>query len=611
MARLATLKPLLPLIGGFLLLFFVAVSGFYFLQARINAASEVRHTLEVENRLLTVRDLLNEAETGQRGYLLTGDEGYLAGFTANQTRIPEEIAALRQQLSDNPRQLKDLADLETTIASRLQGLADMVDRRREGDMAGLMGIIRTSLSARSTEHIGDLVDQMRGEEARILKIRSDRAAASATWAQIVLGVAIALTIGFGAFSLTDARNRIIALRTANEELVREASERQSAEAQVRHLAKMEAVGQLTGGIAHDFNNMLAVITGAVSIAKRRLTGTEHPAIVQCLDAANDGARRAADLTSRLLTFSRRAPLSPQVLDVGRLVQNISELLRRTLGERYEIESVVSGGLWRICADAAQVESALVNLAVNARDAMSEGGKLTVEAANGELDELYARTHAEVVPGQYVVLSITDTGDGMTQDVLERAFEPFFTTKEVGKGTGLGLSQVFGFVKQSGGHVKIYSEVGRGTSVKVYLPRYTGADMPATEAAAVPAPRARDGETVLVVEDDVSVRAVSIGLLRELGYTVLEAASPEDALARLQSQPGIVLLFTDIVMPRMTGRQLADRALELRPDLRVLYTTGYTRNAVVHNGVLDPGVAFLPKPFTLEALAAKVRETLDR
>jgi CheY-like chemotaxis protein len=270
-----------------------------------------------------------------------------------------------------------------------------------------------------------------------------------------------------------------------------------------------------------------------------------------------------------------------------------------------------GGLWRINADPTQIESSLVNLAVNARDAMPKGGKLTIEAANAELDDRYARTHAEVTPGQYVMISVTDTGTGMPPEIVEKAFEPFFTTKEVGKGTGLGLSQVFGFVKQSGGHVKIYSEQGRGTTVKIYLPRYVGADAPVTTAARAAPVSGRLDEIILVVEDDDAVRAMSTSLLRELGYTVIEAANPAEALARLESHPGVSLLFTDIVMPQMTGRELADKARETRPALKVLYTTGYTRNAVVHNGVLDPGTPFLPKPFTLDDLAAKVRETLDQ
>ena len=315
------------------------------------------------------------------------------------------------------------------------------------------------------------------------------------------------------------------------------------------------------------------------------------------------------LTARLLAFSRQQPLEPQALDANALVADISEMLRRTIGEATRVETVLSGGLWRAYADAAQLESAILNLAVNARDAMPDGGKLTIETANVDLDDRYARAHSEVAAGQYVMVSVTDTGSGMTPAVVERVFEPFFTTKEVGKGTGLGLSQVYGYLKQSRGHVKIYSEVGRGTTVKLYLPRHAGAGGPIAKDSAVEAPPGSSTEIVLVVEDETDVRLVSVDALRELGYTVIHAGDGEEALELLASQPRVDLLFTDIVMPGMTGRQLADTAQARRPGLPVLYTTGYTRNAVVHNGMLDAGAALLPKPFTLDQLAAKVRAAI--
>ena len=375
---------------------------------------------------------------------------------------------------------------------------------------------------------------------------------------------------------------------------------------------MEAVGQLTGGIAHDFNNMLAIIIGSLEMARRRLAGTEHPGVARFIDNADEGARRAAALTTRLLAFSRRQPLEPRVLDLNTLVGGMSEMLRRTIGETIQIETVLSGGLWRVFADPAQIESTLVNLVVNARDAMAgSSGKLTIETSNADLDERYARAHAEVTAGQYVMISVTDTGTGMTPEVMSQAFDPFYTTKAPGKGTGLGLSQVLGFVKQSNGHVKIYSEVGRGTTVKVYMPRFTGegpAAVAVDEGAQPPAGRRE--EMVLVVEDDAGVRNLSVEALRELGYSVIHTASPGEALREIERRPEITLLFTDIVMPEMTGRELADKAQALRPGLKVLYTTGYTRNAVVHNGIVDIGTAFLPKPFTIDHLAFKVRQTID-
>lgn len=380
---------------------------------------------------------------------------------------------------------------------------------------------------------------------------------------------------------------------------------------LRQSQKMEAVGQLTGGIAHDFNNMLAIVTGSLDLAQRRLERGQ-PGAEKYIEHAREGANRAAALTQRLLAFSRQQPLSPRLINLNRLVGDLSELLRRTLGELISLETVQAAGLWTTNVDPNQLESALVNLAVNARDAMPEGGRLTIETANTYLDEAYVREHMGLDAGQYVMVAVSDTGSGMAPDVLARVFDPFFTTKPVGKGTGLGLSMVYGFVKQSGGHVAVYSELTQGTTVKIYLPRHSG---PAQEMASdkdriAPAPAA-GAEVILVVEDEERVRRMSIAALQDLGYTVHEAVSGEDALRIVQTLPRLDLLFTDVVMPGMTGRKLAQRVHELRPDVRVLFTTGYTRNAVVHNGVLDGDVAFIAKPFTIAALGTRVREVLDR
>jgi CheY-like chemotaxis protein len=374
------------------------------------------------------------------------------------------------------------------------------------------------------------------------------------------------------------------------------------------MQKMEAVGQLSGGIAHDFNNMLAVIMSAMNLIQRKLARGETD-IGKFVDSATDAVNRAAALTQRLLAFSRQQPLSPRAVDANRLVSGMSELLRRALGGSLSVETVLAGGLWRTYADVSQLENAILNLAVNARDAMGDDGRLTIETANAHLDDAYARAHAEVQPGQYVMIAVTDTGSGMTPDVLARAFEPFFTTKPVGKGTGLGLSQVFGFVKQSGGHVKIYSEPGQGTTIKIYLPRHFGEGTEsAVERPATPEPTV--SETILVVEDDASVRAGTVAAIAELGYRVEQAADAAEALRRLEANPQMALVFTDIVMPGMNGRKLADEAARRFPAVKILFTTGFTRNAVVHNGVLDHGVHFIAKPFTIEQLARKLREVLD-
>jgi CheY-like chemotaxis protein len=370
---------------------------------------------------------------------------------------------------------------------------------------------------------------------------------------------------------------------------------------------MEAVGQLTGGIAHDFNNMLAVTIGGINLARRKLDKGETD-VERFLDGAVEGAQRAATLTQRLLAFSRQQPLSPQVLNVNRMISGMSDLLDRALGETIKLEAVLAAGLWQVRADVAQLESAVLNLAVNARDAMPNGGKLTIETANAAIDEKYAHDYA-LAPGQFVQIAVTDTGVGMQPEIVSKAFDPFFTTKDVGKGTGLGLSQVYGYVRQSGGHVKIYSEPDVGTTVKIYLPRHRGEEVAATATAE--ATRAAGGqEVILVVEDDDRVRAISAETLRELGYSVIEASGARDAIRIIEGGAQPDLLFTDVVMPEMSGRELAKLLQQSRPNMKILFTTGYTRNAIVHNGVLDPGTHLLSKPFNIEDLAAKVRSLLD-
>ena len=369
---------------------------------------------------------------------------------------------------------------------------------------------------------------------------------------------------------------------------------------------------MTGGVAHDFNNLLTIIIGNLEAAQRQLESWTDGAQIKLsrrLENAMHGAQRAATLTKRLLAFSRQQPLNPALLDVNRVLNGLSDFLRRALGEDVSLEIVGGGGVWPVEADAAELEAAILNLAVNARDAMPEGGKLTIEASNSYLDDSYCRQNADVQPGQYVQIAVTDTGSGMGKDVIERAFEPFFTTKESGQGTGLGLSQVYGFVKQSGGHVKIYSEAGEGTTIKIYLPRFFGRASAAEEKAAAPR-RGRSGESVLVVEDDSDVRDYVVETLASLGYKVFEAGEAENALRLLDENPSVHLLLTDVVMPGMNGRKLAEEARLRRPDLKILYMTGYSRNAIMHQGRLDNGVDLLQKPISSEQLASAVRKMLD-
>ena len=395
-------------------------------------------------------------------------------------------------------------------------------------------------------------------------------------------------------------------------ITRDMTEKRVAEEQMRQAQKMEAIGQLTGGVAHDFNNILTVITGNIETMQRHLSASDQR-LQRLAGAAMRGVERATILTHRLLAFSRRQPLDPKPLDINRLIIGMSDLLTRTIGEHIRVETVLSAGLWQVSADPNQLENAVLNLAVNARDAILGPGKLTLEAANTYLDEDYAAAHQEVRAGQYVMLAVSDTGQGMTQDVMSKAFEPFFTTKRLGEGTGLGLSQVYRFVKQSGGHIKIYSEPGEGTTVRLYFPRVMAPHSGEAQArAATMIPSAREKETILVVEDDDDVRAHSTDILRELGYLVFEAKEGGEALSLLATEPGIQLLFTDVGLPGpFNGRQLADEARKLRPELNILFTTGYARNAIVHHGRLDAGVNLIVKPFTYAVLAARVRLVLDK
>jgi len=405
--------------------------------------------------------------------------------------------------------------------------------------------------------------------------------------------------------------RTAALAEKTELLRLEIVGRADAEARVAQLQRLEAVGQLTGGIAHDFNNMLAIVMGNLNLAQDRIARGAHD-VSRFIDNAMEGTKKGAALTQRLLAFGRRQPLKPAVLDVNALVRGMSELLQRSLGPGIEIETVLSGGLWRTYADPTQLESAIVNLALNARDAMPEGGKLTVETMNAHIDDAYAAANPDAAAGQYVVVAVSDTGAGMPPEVLSRAFEPFYTTKDVGHGTGLGLSQIYGYLKQSGGHAKIYSEPRQGTTVKLYLPRET-TGMEASPHQAAPAPAgagAKPGETVLVVEDEANVRSFAVEALSGLGYVVYEAEDGPTALKLLEMHGPLDLLFTDVVMPGMTGRELAEAVSRRWSDVRVLYTTGYTSNAIVHGGRLDPGVNLLPKPYVVDDLARKVRATLD-
>jgi signal transduction histidine kinase/CheY-like chemotaxis protein/CHASE3 domain sensor protein len=386
------------------------------------------------------------------------------------------------------------------------------------------------------------------------------------------------------------------------------TQRVQGEMALRQAQKMETVGQLTGGVAHDFNNLLQVVGANLDLLVADVQGNAKAAAR--LQSAISAVERGSRLTGQLLAFARRQALTPRATNFGRLLNEMSDMVRRTLGERIELESIVAGGLWNTLVDPSQIENAILNLAINARDAMPDGGKLTIEVANAALDEVYAKQHPEVSPGQYVMVAVSDTGTGMSPEVAARAFEPFYTTKPEGQGTGLGLSQVYGFVKQSGGHIKIYSEPGEGTTIKLYLPRSTAAV--AWTAPPLVVPEDGGGETVLVVEDDEAVRVAVTDMLTELGYAVLRAENAEQALAILNAGAKADILFTDVVMPgALNTRELAHRAREILPNVKVLFTSGYTQNAIVHNGRLDEGVELLSKPYRKDDLARKLRSMLQQ
>jgi CheY-like chemotaxis protein len=369
---------------------------------------------------------------------------------------------------------------------------------------------------------------------------------------------------------------------------------------------MEALGQLTGGVAHDFNNLLQVVSGNLQLLGRDIAGNERAE--QRVRNALAGVARGTKLAAQLLAFGRRQPLEPKVFNIARFLPAMDDMLRRALGEEVELETIVSGGLWNTLIDPGQLENAILNLAINARDAMGGRGRLTLEASNASLDDEYARTHDDVKAGQYVMVAVTDTGCGMSREVMERVFEPFYSTKPEGKGTGLGLSMVYGLIKQSGGHIKIYSELGEGTTIKLYLPRATQTEDVLIDVASAPV---RGGEeTVLVVEDDEEVCQTAVALLSDLGYRVLKARDATSALSVVESGVSIDLLFTDVVMPGpMRSPELARKARERLPGIAVLFASGYTENAIVHGGRLDPGVELLSKPYTREALARKIRHVL--
>jgi len=595
-------------IAGFVLLVLAGVAAIVGAVSTTNAEQWAAHSLQVRGAEIRLYLTIQAAETGQRGYLLTGDSRYLTPFLQAQKGLAAARATLRALTRDNVGQQERLAALYPLIDARMAELAHTVALKQAGRSDEALAIVKSDIGREYMMRIGAGVADFDHAEQRLLDQRQRQAVELRAALAFAVTVAIAIAGALASMVTLAARRYERELTERNQALSSEIANREKVEVQLRQAQKMEALGQLTGGVAHDFNNMLAIIIGNLDILARRLSPDE-PRLTSLVDRALAGAGRATALTRRLLAYSRLQPLDPKPTDVNKSVSDMSEMLRRALGERVVVETVLGGGVWRAFVDAPQLESALLNLAVNARDAMPNGGKLTIETSNAALDQTYADENADVTPGQYVMIAVTDTGEGMTDAVMSRAFDPFFTTKDVGSGTGLGLSQVHGFLKQSKGHVKLYSEPGVGTTVKLYLPRDLSG-LAVDESVKTSAETAFDtGHTVLVVEDDAGVRQFAVSALRELGFTVVEADGGQAALQKLIEHPGVSVLMTDVVMPNMDGRRLVEAALQVRSNLHVLYMTGYTRNDIVHNGMLDSGTRLLTKPFTVDELGRELRAML--
>jgi signal transduction histidine kinase/ActR/RegA family two-component response regulator len=606
-------------IAGFALLILAGVLAVVMVERVNSSADWVAHTLDVQARAAELLGRVQDLELAKRGYLLTRSDAFLPPYDEARAAIPLALDKLRPLVVDNRDQTARVARMGSLIEDILTTSERAIELGRSGQFAEAIEIGATGRGQQALESFRALVDGFETAESDLLR---ERQAAESMARAIMLGLVLislasAAGAALGALFLSGAL--IQELRQGSEALAEETRVRKDAQAILAQSQKMESIGVLAGGVAHDFNNLMTIVIGNLDSAERRLADgrtADAASIGRPIAAAMQGARRAASLTQRLLAFSRQQVLSPQQVDLNRLVGSLSDMLTRTVGETIAVETILGSGLWPTYVDAGQLENAIVNLVVNARDAMPEGGRITIETANASLDEAYCRQFGDVAPGQYVLLSVTDTGTGIPPENLSKVFEPFFTTKSASTRTGLGLAMIYGFVKQSKGHIRIYSEVGQGTTAKIYLPRMIEAarteSVPAAaRAESAPMPAAHPGEAVLMVEDDEDVLDSTVTLLRELGYSILAARDGAEALAQLRGSERVDILFTDVVLPHgMNGRTLAQEAAALRPDLPVLFTTGYARNAIIHNGQLDLGVQFLAKPYTQRDIAQKLRAVLD-
>jgi signal transduction histidine kinase len=598
--------PLLPLAG--LAITVVAGIAALVLSLAVGSANRwVVHSIHTQVAIVAVGEELASYESAYRGYMVRANPELLPEVDSAYRQLFQRLGTLREQTRDNPEQVRNLDILEPLIRERVAEAELFASRRPHQTLDDIRAQAPASRGRALMRLIRARIGAMFTEEERLLAERQHRTELLTGSLALGLAIAVTLVVIVAYMMMRDARDRYFALEQAHDRTRAEMAAREAVEGELRQAQKMETIGQLTGGIAHDFNNMLAIVIGSLDMA-RRSRGTNPDRVDRGIAAALNGAERAATLVARLLAFSRRQPLAPEPIDVNRLVDGMSDLLRRTLGERVTVQTLLTDGAWACFADPGQLENAILNLAVNARDAMgASDGELTIETANVTIPS--SQSTPQLAAGDYVLIAVIDNGSGMSPAVIGRAFDPFFTTKEVGKGTGLGLSQVFGFVTQSGGGVAIASEIGSGTAVRIHLPRYDGGVVVTPDEVMPTALQGRADEVILVAEDEPYVRQISSDALRELGYTVLAAANGEEALQILEAQPEVALLFSDVVMPGMTGPVLGAAARKLRPGLRVLYTSGYTPDG--SDGWAGIGeAAMLPKPFTIAQLAAKVRGAIE-
>lgn len=607
--------PLMPLAGlGAMMI--AGLAALLIARSVSSSNAWVDHSIQIQTRIIELGERLAVHDGAMRGYLIgraaqMQDEREEAGHD-----ILAGLAALRTLVSDNDTQTREVDAVRPLILKRLafsRKLADLRDRvpldrirLTPEDPNGFPLILAIR------QHLGRLY----ATESRLLAERQRQAQQRISALSIGLAATVMLVVASAYLTVSGARQRYETIERAHRDARNamaaaetEARAREEAEAQLRQVQKMESLGQLTGGIAHDFNNMLAVVIGSLDMARRRID--DRPRLERSLASALEGAGRAASLVSRLLAYSRRQSLAPAATDANQLVAGLSDLLNRTLGEEIKVETDLAHDLWPTFIDPLQLENAILNLAVNARDALDGRGRMLIKTRNATLSEDYVRANPDVSAGDYAMILVRDYGIGMSPEVMARAFDPFFTTKGVGKGTGLGLSQVFGFVKQSGGHVSIESREGAGTSIRLFLPRFAEPAAAPNPAAPPPAPAAAaSGEKILLVEDDDRVRQFSLEAVRDLGYSAMAAENGAAALTLIDGAPDVALLFTDVVMPGMNGTELAAAVKAKRPDIKILYTTGYAHETIAKRGLKVEGADVLMKPFTVDQLAAKLRDVLE-